>query len=286
MVKKIIFLDVDGTLVNSRQELPLSTRRALKEARDCGHTLVIATGRARTQIYPWILDAGFDGFIGDNGGYAEFQGVKIFDTRIGSADIEEITDWVESLEGQWCWQSSQALHSSEKFLEWFSSADLNGESGNWQAFVDLVGPQMIYERPEVSAKLTFIIPREKCVTITECQERWKERFEVVEGSVSDGINLSGELSLVGVNKGTGMRALVAHLGFELSDAIAIGDSANDVEMLSLAGFGIAMGNATPPAREAADWVTSSIDNDGVARAFEYCNLVLPGTVAPDDSTER
>lgn len=268
-----IFLDIDGTLINARQELPDDARRALVAARKNGHTVVIATGRAITQIYPWLLNVGFDGVIGDNGGYIEFGGEVLRDLRVSEEGVRELTEWVESYHGQWCWQASDGIYGSPHFLDWFASAELNGTSGNWDAFVKLVDPQLKLEAPKNSAKLTFIVQRGEGLSLEECREYWQGKFTVVEGSISDGVSLSVEVSLPGVNKGEGVQYLCEHLGVDLADTIALGDSANDIEMLSIAGVGVAMGNATPVAREAADWSTTSVDDGGVACAFARLGVV-------------
>lgn len=268
-----IFLDIDGTLINARQELPEDARSALIEARQRGHKVVIATGRAITQIYPWLLGVGFDGVIGDNGGYVEYGGEVLRDLRVDEAGVRALTEWVESHHGQWCWQASDGIYGSPHFLEWFASAELNGERGNWDPFVQLVGPQLILGVPQTSAKLTFIIPRSEGINLNECRKYWQGRFTVVEGSVSDGVNLSVEVSLPGVNKGAGMQYLCEHLGVEIADTIAFGDSANDAEILRMAGVGVAMGNATPAARTAADWITADVNAGGVAEALARLGLV-------------
>ncbi len=62
--------------------------------------------------------------------------------------------------------------------------------------------------------------------------------------------------------------LATLLGIDLSEVMAVGDNLNDLEMLAVAGLGVAMGNGAPETRERADYVTTSVDEDGVARAIE------------------
>jgi hypothetical protein len=72
----------------------------------------------------------------------------------------------------------------------------------------------------------------------------------------------------GVSKGNGLRELAMLLGIHLSETIAVGDNLNDLDMLSTAGLGVAMGNATPEAKAQADYVTGSNNEDGVAQVIE------------------
>lgn len=77
----------------------------------------------------------------------------------------------------------------------------------------------------------------------------------------------------GVNKGTGVASTLVHLGVPLEATMACGDAENDIEMLRMVGLGVAMGNAKPEARAAADVVVGTNDEDGVAEAIE--RFVLP-----------
>jgi len=76
-----------------------------------------------------------------------------------------------------------------------------------------------------------------------------------------------ELSGPQVDKGTGLKALASYLGVKQEEVMAIGDGANDAPMLSWAGLGVAMENAVPAAKEAADVLTESNDADGAAKAI-------------------
>jgi hydroxymethylpyrimidine pyrophosphatase-like HAD family hydrolase len=72
----------------------------------------------------------------------------------------------------------------------------------------------------------------------------------------------------GVSKGSGLRELTRLLGIHLSETIAVGDNLNDLDMLSTAGLGVVMENATPEAKAQADYVTGSNNEDGVAQVIE------------------
>ena len=72
----------------------------------------------------------------------------------------------------------------------------------------------------------------------------------------------------GVTKGNCLRQLSLQLGIELAEVIAIGDNLHDLEMLTVAGLGVAMGNGTPEVKEQANYITTSVDEEGVARVIE------------------
>lgn len=81
-------------------------------------------------------------------------------------------------------------------------------------------------------------------------------------------HLQMEISRAGATKSWGIQALCAHLGIEAREVLALGDSDNDLDLLSWAGCSVAMANGSPLARQAADMVTASNDEGGVARAVE------------------
>jgi len=78
MNRKIVFIDIDGTLVTDAGNVPDSTRLACRKARENGHLLYLCTGRSKAEIYPFILEMGFDGIIGAGGGFVESQGEMLF----------------------------------------------------------------------------------------------------------------------------------------------------------------------------------------------------------------
>lgn len=72
--RKIIFLDIDGTLVDYNTHHPQSAIRAVQLARQKGHKIYIKTGRSKAEVYTHLWDIGLDGMIGGNGSYVEDQG--------------------------------------------------------------------------------------------------------------------------------------------------------------------------------------------------------------------
>jgi hydroxymethylpyrimidine pyrophosphatase-like HAD family hydrolase len=98
-------------------------------------------------------------------------------------------------------------------------------------------------------------------------------FHVITGTIPHLGGGSGEVTLTGVNKGSTILQLLDVLGLDAASAIGIGDSSNDIEMLQVCGVGIAMGNATDQIKAHADYVTTSVLDDGVWNAFRAQGLV-------------
>ena len=83
-MNKIIFLDVDGTLVNYENYIPESAVKAIRKARKNGHKVYICTGRSKAEVYPELWEIGLDGMIGGNGSYVEHAGEIVFHKTFSS----------------------------------------------------------------------------------------------------------------------------------------------------------------------------------------------------------
>lgn len=274
-MKRLVFLDVDGTLINSNQEVPDSARAAIGEAADAGHTLIISTGRAKPEIYPFLWDLGFQGFIGCNGAYGELDGERVFADAIADADVQEICDWLESNGAAWMWQGPDKLYPHSFFLDVFRTPEEEGgTAGDWTGYLDQVAGVLDWGTPQQALKATFIFPRGSQVGQRDAVERFGERFCILPGSLAPtGYGDMSELTEVGMSKAVGVKKFADHMDIPMSDVIAFGDSANDREMLAAVGHGVAMGNSRDGIEEVAAWTTKDINDDGLAYGFRKLGLI-------------
>ena len=95
-MSKIIFLDVDGTLVDYENRLPESAVTAIRAARAKGHRVYLCTGRSRAEVYLNLWDIGLDGMIGGNGSYVEDHGTVVMHQLITPEQARRIVDWLHS----------------------------------------------------------------------------------------------------------------------------------------------------------------------------------------------
>ena len=94
-MSKIIFIDVDGTLLDYENKLPQSAVIAIQQARANGHKVYICTGRSKAEVYDYIWDIGWDGMIGGNGSYVEHLGQVIMHQLITKDQCCHIVDWLK-----------------------------------------------------------------------------------------------------------------------------------------------------------------------------------------------
>lgn len=272
----LVFLDVDGTLLNEEQSVPDSARQACIRAKELGHVLFMCTGRCGPEIYPWLWDLGFSGLVATNGSYGVQGETVLFDHRLDASDIERLTEFLIAAEADWAWQTPHALHPTDGFMRAFEdsvSGLETGVAGHWGPYLERVRPFLRADRPDSASKLAFSLPPSLEHTAKTLTDLFDGQYVIVPGSVGAGTLVPFELVARGVSKGAGLREVADHLAVPLDQTVAVGDSANDVSMLEVAGLSIAMGNGTKVAKAAADWVTSSVDEDGLARALEYAKLI-------------
>ncbi|MCS4483909.1 HAD family hydrolase [Gleimia sp. 6138-11-ORH1] len=284
---RLVFLDLDGTLLTHHQQVPADAEDALRAAVKNGHRLWIASGRANCEIYPWLLEYGFQGIVGANGSYAQMLtdadrlGGKtvgeapenmIFDHRIEAAEVAFLENYLSEIGGLPWWSTPNEIFTTESFMRAFRPAKPGDPPTPWQAYVDQVTPHVRIETPPVASKLVAMLPSWTGVSLEDFRKAVGSRFCVLPSSINSK-TLAVEVTLAGITKGSAVQEVASSLWFPLADTIAVGDSANDVEMLKVAGFGVAMGNGTPEAKQAADWVTLDISEGGLSQAFAHCGLI-------------
>ena len=93
-MSKLIFLDVDGTLVDYHNRIPESAVKAIRQAREKGHLVYVCTGRSKAEMQPELWEIGLDGMIGGNGSYVEHHGQVLMHQLISKEDAAKIVDWL------------------------------------------------------------------------------------------------------------------------------------------------------------------------------------------------
>lgn len=276
-MSKIVFLDVDGTLVDYEGRIPDSAVRAVREARRNGHRVYICTGRSKAEVYEEIWDIGLDGMIGGNGSYVEDRGCVVMHQLITGEQCRRIVDYLHGKGLEFYLESNNGLFASERFAEESKNAireygRRKGKENAEQITIEDVFPDMVYGgelyRDDLN-KVSYLLRSYQDFFDT------KELFPDMENGTWGGAGetaLFGDLGVKGITKGNAVERLLAYLGMERKDTIAFGDAKIDIPMFECCEIGVAMGNAGPEAKGAADFVTDDVEQDGLFKAF--CRLGL------------
>lgn len=271
--KGIIALDLDGTLLNSKKELSEGNLAALKKAADAGWEIVPTTGRFYGGMPDFIRGLPFVHYaITINGAYVEdlLEGNEIYTAEMPYKQAIDIMKYLDKLPVIYdCYMDNDAFMTEAlkaKVDEIVENPRIR------KMFYDLRKPvpelkEFLENRGQDVQKIQFFT-KDADLRLHLLEELPKV-FENIAVSSSSPQNI--EINQAKATKGLALIALAEYLGLDRSKTIAMGDGLNDISMLEEAGIGIAMANGCDEALDAADWVTSHCDEDGVAKAIEkYC----------------
>ena len=275
---KIIFIDVDGTLVDYEGNLPDSAVTAIRKARANGHRVYISTGRSKAEVYQNIWDIGLDGMIGGNGSYVEDHGSVILHQLISYEQCVHIVDWLHGRGLEFYLESNNGLFASEHFetagepvIQEYSRRKGLGSADAMtirKAFPEMIFGGELY-RDDLN-KVSYILNSYQDFLDA------KEEFPDLENNTWGGAGetaLFGDLGVKNITKANAIRRLLGYLKAGIEDTIAIGDAKIDIPMLSFCNFGVAMGSGGEEIRAMADYVTDDVDRDGLYKAFVYLGLI-------------
>ena len=275
MKTKHVFLDIDGTLVGYDSKIPESALKALQMAQANGHKIIIASGRSYGMIYPELLrTVKFDGVIASGGACVIVDGKVIFESFIEGDDLAFVIDYFRANGINYLLMTKDELYAEPVFNNYVIpgmiangySKELVDQAYGWNTEVEDV---RLIKGGEKLAYFTSPYLPDKIARDLD------GRFYVVDFSVGKvgGKSYFGEMNNAGVTKASGIDEYLAYVGASIEDTIAIGDSANDLEMLEHAHVAVTMGNGTDAAKAAADFVTTDVDKDGIYNAFVKLGLI-------------
>lgn len=274
MNTKYVFLDVDGTLVNFKSQIPESAVKALREAQKNGHKMIICTGRQKSQIYKELLNCvKFDGIVASSAAYIELDDKVIFESRPTQEKLDKIIDFFHDNNIPFCLQTTHAIYLEKPSLD--EIYKFMRERGNSEKLIDSVlGNTVFTDDPKTCDCVEKIAYYNSPFDLDEVRDHLGDYYHVVGYSLgTDNGSFHGEVTFDGITKATGIEILMRAAGAPISDSIAVGDSENDLEMLRFAGYSVCMGNGSDEARASADLVTTDIDDDGIYNAFKKIGLI-------------
>lgn len=277
-MSKIIFLDVDGTLVDYTNDIPGSAVRVIRTARANGHRVYICTGRSRAEVYDDIWEIGIDGMIGGDGSYVEDRRHVVSHQLITPEQTKRIVEWLNAKGLEFYLESNNGLFASPHFEEAAQPAiqlysQRKGKDNVEALTVRDVFPEMIFGgellRDDLN-KVSYLLNSYddyleaiKAFPDLECKT-WGGAGETA---------LFGDFSVKGITKAHAIDTLLDYLGRSREDTIAFGDAKVDIPMIDYCKIGVAMGNGGAEIKEAADYITDDVENDGLEKAFKHFGLI-------------
>lgn len=273
MHKKIVFLDIDGTLTTFQGMLPDSAREALAAAKRNGHEMVLCSGRTATQIYPFLWDSGvFSGMVCGAGAEVRRNGKTIYEKYVDPEHLAILVDYMKTVGARYYLQCRSGLYGTSDITEQ-EGALFAGDPGTKEKREDIFGKITTDNHPKLRRDVNKFAYYEANADIDTIRNNLGDYFYVMESSFRLSEKSDGEVTIRGITKATGMQIYLNAAGIGREDAIAFGDGPNDHEMIDFAGVGVAMGNASDDLKKHADLVTDRVDRDGLQKAFQKLGLI-------------
>lgn len=265
---RLLAIDMDGTLVDSQKQVSSRTAGALKKAMQKGIQIAIATGRYTTYLFDILRPLGITGpAILGNGAAVMDEKQVYFHSLISEADLRQVSAL--------CLREKAALFVNVEGYTCCLQNDYTMEAArHWAADRpdnDIMATLRFYRDPE--ELLADVIGKTGKLIVLHFEEKRARELERIFREQSNlGVVYSefGHIDLAnrGLTKLSGLKMVMEMYGVRRGQVMAFGDGENDVEMISYAGFGVAMANACQDAKRAADYIAPSNDEDGVAETIE------------------
>ena len=259
---KALFFDIDGTLVSfETHAIPASTIEALTFAHEKGIKIFIGTGRPKAIINNLadIQDRGLiDGYITMNGAYCFVGDEVIYKSAIPAGEVRALAQVCEQ-KGYPCifvGEHTISVCQPNKLVHDIFYDFLHVDEIPVKTFEEAVQEEIFQMTPFVTVEEET----ERQPQIPNCEAgRWFPAF--------------ADITAKGNTKQKGIDEIIARFGFKLEETMSFGDGGNDISMLRHAAIGVAMGNAKEEVKQAADYVTASIDDDGIAKALKHFGII-------------
>ena len=257
MYYKIVFFDIDGTLVDEGNNMPQSTVDAVEKIRKKGMKVVLATGRAPVHIRKVAKKLNISSYICCNGSIVRYEGEKLYSESIEEETVYEIAK-----------NANEKNHPLIKFTENNCIANVEFDhkiKSTYKVLLDtkpIVQPNF-YDKEDVYQLYLYCNEGEQRIYERKHPQLKFTRWYPYTVDISDKT----------MNKSVGIERVLHHLNIRKEEAIAFGDNLNDLEMLSYVGVGVAMGNAVEEAKKKADFVTKPLYEDGIHYALEKLQVI-------------
>jgi Cof subfamily protein (haloacid dehalogenase superfamily) len=257
---KVLFLDIDGTIIKSDDTIDETTIKAIRQAQEKGIEVFLATGRPLHEIRELADQLKVNSLIGYNGAFAIYQGKDLFQEPMKK---ESVIQFIEIAKKN---QHELVLYTKDQNLFTDLEADCvkefivkfhlhKNEIYSPASDYDVLGMTLI----NVASKDTALYKMEDQIHLSQVNlEGMRHCYDVIRDNV---------------NKGIAVQYVLKHLGLSKENAIAFGDGLNDKEMLMSVGEGFAMGNGHPDLFQYAKHKTTTVNNSGIYNGLRNLGII-------------
>ncbi len=259
MTGKLIFFDIDGTLLDHDKNIPASAKESVRLLQEAGHEVAIATGRGPFMFKEIREELGIESFISYNGQYAVRKGEVIVRNPIRPEYLQRITEAAVANDHPIVYMNEETMKANieqhDYIDESMSSLALKNKVMEWDK--------------------EYYIGREiyQCLLFCTIGDELKYRETFPELDFIRWHQFSMDVLPLGGSKAKGIETFVKLAGVRPEDVYAFGDGLNDIEMLQQVHNSVAMGNAIESVQKAAKHVTKDVAEDGIKHGLELVGLL-------------
>ena len=254
---KVIFFDIDGTLLShTTGTVPDSAKQAIKMAQANGINCVIATGRDLVEMSKLpVMDIGFDGYLTLNGNICLDENKQMFaGNEIDSGEVEVLVSIFKAGRIPFV-----LIGEKQRYINYVDDVVIQTQEATHGTIPD-IGE---YKGEKIYQCLAFVnddIRRKLDDLLDQCSiTSWNDT----------GLDIIAKTG----GKAAGIQKFLDKEGLKRSQVMAFGDGENDVAMIKFAGIGVSMGNGKDALKAAADYVTTSVDEDGIYNGLKHFGLI-------------
>lgn len=264
MEEKMLVLDIDGTLTNSQKEISPATKRGIQMVLEHGHKVVLASGRPTPGMRRYEEELELEKY----GGYLlSFNGARIINCRTGEI-VYQRTLPLTIVPGLYAYARKRECG----LLTYFGDSIVSAfEPDEYVQLESRINGMPIRQVENFTDYVDFDI--NKCLVTAppekaeQIEQELKEKYGDIL-SVYRSEPFFVEIMPKNVDKATSLDRMLESVGLTRENVICCGDGYNDITMIEYAGLGVAMGNAQPAVKEAADFITDTNDKDGLVRVID------------------
>ncbi|MGM0125081.1 HAD superfamily hydrolase [Enterococcus sp. AZ194] len=265
MTIKLVAIDIDGTLLNNNHEVTPEVKEALKAAESQGVAIVLCTGRPLPGVQPLLNELEL---LKENDYVITYNGSLVQNTQTGevisrygltSDDFVTVEETARKVGSHLHIIDEESIYTPNRDISPYTVHEsyLVGMPIKYRTVEEITAQvqpvkMMMIDEPEILD-----------AAIAKLTDEFKEQYTTVKSAAFYYEILNKEAS-----KGAAVAKLAAHLGIKQEEIMAIGDNENDLSMIEYAGMGVAMGNATPSVKQAANVQTTSNEEHGVAEVIK------------------
>lgn len=266
MKRKLVLIDIDGTLTDDKGRIPRSTKLALQKAREKGNLVYLCTGRSQIEYTSLLRKIEVDGVIGAGGGSLEMNGEKLYDYYFQKDKINHLLTYFNSHSIQYYLTAPENIIMDKRTFRILKIITIFIGKKYRQCLKQI--DQTPKEVLESINKINFInkrIPYEKIASDLK-------EYTMTPSTIKFLGENSGEIVITNISKKVGIENLLRILDISKENAIGIGNGLNDIELMNAVNVKVAIADAPDALLEKVDYITDIPKNDGIYKIFEKLNL--------------